>query len=170
LTAAREHPPAVTVRQQQRDLGFLIQFMRDLSRRQSEVFLLTSRFLAGYHPPELQPLLDDDVAEAAAALAATYETAARGVIYEHRPASLPAERLLAALKPILAEAGKGGGTAYERDVSTVLRRLEEACRQVWAADPGNRRAFLDLLSRVIRKDAQPDGRAEERETSRLIVP
>jgi hypothetical protein len=170
LASAREHPPAVTVRQQQRDLGFLIQFMRDLNRRQSELFLLASRFLARYQPPELQPLIDDDVAEAMAALAATYETAARGVIYEHRPPSLPAERLLATVKPILAEAGKGGGTAYERDAATALRRLEEASRQVRAADPENRRAFLDLLGRVIRKDVPADGDAEEREESRLIVP
>ena len=66
------------------------------------------------------------MAEAAAALAATFETAARGVIYEHRPASLPAERLATALKPVLAEAGKGSASAFERDAAVVLRRLEEA--------------------------------------------
>ena len=54
----------------------------------------SATFLARYEAPELQPLIDDDVAEAMAALAATFETASRGVIYEHRPASLPAERLV----------------------------------------------------------------------------
>ena len=71
----------------------LVQFMRDLSERQSQLFFLVTSFLVGYQPPELQPLIDNDIAEAAAALAATLETSVRGVIYEHRPASLPAERL-----------------------------------------------------------------------------
>ena len=67
----------------------LVQCMRDLSERQSQLFFLISTFLQRYEPPELQPLIDDDVAEAAAALAGTFETAVRGVIYEHRPAALP---------------------------------------------------------------------------------
>ena len=74
------------------------------SERQSQLFSLSARSCSSYQSSaELQPLVDDDVAEAMAALAATYETAARGVIYEHRPASLPAERLVGALKPVLAE-------------------------------------------------------------------
>ena len=91
LASAREHPPAVVVRQQQHDVGVLLQVMRDFNERQSQLFLLISTFLVRYEAPELQPLIDDDVAEAMAALAATFETSARGVIYEHRPASLPAD-------------------------------------------------------------------------------
>jgi hypothetical protein len=109
LASAREHPPAVSVRQQQHDVSRLVHFVRDFSQRQSQLFFLIGAFLRTYQAPELQPLHDGDVAEAAAALAATFETAARGVIYEHRPASLPAERLTTALKPLLAEAGKGAG-------------------------------------------------------------
>src|SRR6266487_4501371 len=106
LASAREHPPAVVLRQQQRDAELLAQVILELSDRQSQLFLLIAAFLLDYQPPELQPLIDDDVAEAAAALASTFETASRGVIYEHRPASLPAERLTAALKPLIVEAGK----------------------------------------------------------------
>src|SRR5438093_4009140 len=69
LATARDHPPAATVRQQQRDLGLLVQFMRDLSERQSQLFFVVNSFLVGYRPAELQPLVDDDVAEAAAAQA-----------------------------------------------------------------------------------------------------
>src|SRR6185436_15038482 len=82
LATAREHPPAAAVRQQQRDLGLLVQFMRDFNQRQSQLFFLIATFLARYEAPEFQPLIDDDVGEAAAALASTFETAARGVIYE----------------------------------------------------------------------------------------
>lgn len=171
LTTAREHPPAALVRQQQRDLGLLVQFMRDFNERQSQLFFLVNSVLAAYQPPELQPLIDDDVAESAAALAATLETAVRGVIYEHRPASLPAERLMSTLKPLLAEAGQKGGTAFERDAAVVLRRIEEAAREVRVSDAGNRRAFLDLIGRVVRKtDGGTDPTRAAPEPTRLIVP
>src|SRR5262245_66624797 len=45
LASAREHPPAVAVRQQRHDLGLLVQFMRDLNRRQSQLFFLVNTFL-----------------------------------------------------------------------------------------------------------------------------
>ena len=46
----------------------------------------STRVITRYEPPEFQAVVDDDVVDAAAALAATFETASRGVIYEHRPA------------------------------------------------------------------------------------
>jgi hypothetical protein len=168
LATSREHPPAAILRQQQRDVELLVRFMRDLNQRQSQLFFLINRLVLGYHPPELHPLIDDDVIEAAAALAATFETAARGVIYEHRPASPPAGRLATALKPLLAEAGQNGGTPFERDAAVVLRRIEEAAREARAIDQGNRKAFLDLLCRVIpESDEQEPPPAA---APRLIVP
>ena len=157
LATAREHPPAVVVRQQQRDIGLLVQFMRDLSERQSRLFFLITAFLARYQAPELQTPIDEDVAEAMGALAATFETASRGLIYDHRPASVLAERLTTALKPVLAEAGNGAGSSFERDAAVVLRRLEEAVRDVRALEAGNREAFLDLLRRVITLDRPVEG-------------
>ncbi len=169
LASARDHPPAVVVRQQQRDVGLLVQFVNEFSERQSQLFMLISTFLVRYRPPELQAPIDDDVAEAATALGRTLETAARGVIYDHRPASLPAERLVAALKPVLAEAGRGAaGTAFERDAAVVLRRLADAVAETRATDQQNRRAFLDLLGRVIAApEVQPHG---EPNAPPLIVP
>jgi len=168
LAVSREHPPAAVVRQQQRDIQLLVRFIRDFSERQSQLFFLIDAFLLRYQPPELQLLIDEDVIDAAASLAATSETAARGVIYEHRPASPPAERLVAALKPLLAKAGQGGGTPFERDAAVVLRRIEEAAREARAVDRENRRAFLDLLGRVIpeREEEEPPSSA----APRLIVP
>lgn len=168
LATAREHPPAVVVRRQQRDVESLVQSMRDLSERQSQLFFLISSFLQRYEPPEWQPLVDMDVVDAVAALAGTFETAARGVIYDHRPASMPADRLATALKPVIAEAGKHGGSAFERDAAVVLRRIEEAAREITAADPSNRRAYLDLLGRVLREDKSPEG--TDGNAPRLIVP
>ena len=167
LLSAREHPPATVVRQQQRDVGLLVRFMRDFSERQSQLFFLIATFLARYEAPELQAPVDADVAEAMGSLAATFETASRGLIYDHRPASVLAERLTAALKPVLAEAGQGAGSAFERDAAAVLRRVEEAVGDVRATDQANRRAFLDLLGRLITtQDAATDG---PQDRSRLIV-
>jgi uncharacterized protein (DUF2267 family) len=124
--------------------------------------------LLRYEAPELHPLTDEDVGEAATALAATFETSLRGVIYEHRAASAAATRLIATLKPVLDEAGSRGGTRFERDAAVVLRRIVEAVRLSHDRDPDNRRAFLDLLVRA------NQGHVEERpavqETPRLIVP
>jgi hypothetical protein len=172
LVTAREHPPAAIVRQQQRDVGLLVQFLRDFSQRQSQLFFLITTFLVRYEAPEFQTLLDDDVAEAMSALAATFDTASRGLIYDHRPASVVAERLTTALKPVLAEAGRGAGSAFERDAAVVLRRVEEAVGDIRALDQGNRKAFLDLLGRVVTKTpdpgTEPAGDASDR--PRLIVP
>jgi hypothetical protein len=171
LATAREHPPAVLVRQQQRDFGLFVHLTRDFNERQSQLFLMTCGFLARYEPPELHQVLDDDIGAAAAALASTFETAARGVIYEHRPASPPAERLAAALKPILIEAGQHGGTTFERDAAVVLRRIEEAVRDVRGITPDEHRGFLDLVGRVIRTtDASPGAEGPDVEAPRLIVP
>lgn len=174
LASAREHPPALVVRQQQRDLTLLIEGMRDFSERQSQLFLLLSTFLVRYEPAELQTLVDDDVADGAAALASTFETAARGVIYDHRPASLAAERLMTALKSMLAEAGRGLGSPFERDAVLVLRRIGEFATRMRGLEPENRRALVDLLGRVVTQGpADPtsaeDARAEPT-PSRLIVP
>ena len=171
LAASREHPPAAFLRQRQHDAASLAGAMRDFNERQSRLFFLIVKFLMDYEPPELQPLIDADVVEAAGALAATFETAARGVIYEHRPPSISANRLVTALQPLLAEAGKGGGTAFERDGAVVLRRVESAARERGASDHRNRRAFLDLLERMIPRGsnaARQEGPAEE--TARIVLP
>ena len=175
LASAREHPPAAAVRQQQRDVASFVQFVRDFSERQSQLFFLISTFVLGYEPPEFHPLIDDDVAEGVAALASTFETASRGLIYDHRPASLPAERMIGALKPMLLDAGRGAGSAFERDAAVVLRRVEESVRRLRGEEPDNPRAFLELLRRVIREPKRPDGSADraaapEPAPQRLILP
>lgn len=143
--------------------------MRDLSERQSELFFLIAEFLARYQAPELHAPMDDDVAEAIGSLAATFETASRGLIYDHRPASVLAERLTTELKPVLSQAGQRGGSAFERDVAVALRRIEEAVREVRAVDQTNRQAFLDLLRRMTTPtpDAAVEGAPDR---SPLILP
>jgi hypothetical protein len=150
LASAREHPAAAVARQQQRDMSVLLPGVRDLDDRQSQLFLLLAQDLVRYQAPEFQRLLDEDILEAATAMAATFETAARGVIYDHRPPSLAAQRLTTALTTRLAEAARNGASAFERDAAVVLRRIEEMVRALRAIEPSNERACLDLLGRVLR--------------------
>lgn len=179
LASAREHPAAVVVRQQHSDVSRVAQSIRDFSERQSELFFLIATTLVAYKAPELQPIIDDDIADAMDAMAGTFETASRGVIYEHRPASLPAERLVVMLKPLVTEAGRGLGSAFERDAAAVMRRIADVTRETRAAEPTNRRAFLDVLGRVLTRTDTKDGpapggpgtdEAQAAEPSRLIVP
>jgi hypothetical protein len=171
LASAREHPPASAVRQQQDDIMSVARMVRDLNERQSRLSFLVLTFLVRYQAPELQPLFDEDLADAMAALAATYETAARGVIYEHRPRSTPADRLVSTLKPVLADAAQTGGTPFERDAAVVLRRVEEAARTAMTATPGNRRAFLEVIGRVVRPPDDDSGEAGQADDApRVIIP
>jgi hypothetical protein len=168
LVTAREHPPAAVVRQQRHDLGLLMEFMRDLNGRQSQLFFLIATLIARYKSPDLESIVDDDVAQAAGTLAATFETATRGVIYEHRTASIPAGRLVTALKAALAEAAGGAGTPFERDAAVILRRIEQAARRMRDVEAANSRAFIGLLDRVVQ---QPDEASQEsKDEPRLIVP
>ena len=155
LATAREHPPAAAVRQHQEDLEVAVQLVRDLNERQSQIFFLIATFVVRYEPGELHSLVDDDLAEAAAAIAATFETAARGVIYEHHAATAPGAHLAAALKPVLAEAGRNGGTPFERDAAVVLRRIEEFARHRHGAD-AHPRSLIERLGRVVRKRTKRD--------------
>ena len=109
------------------------------------------------------------MAEATAALASTFETSARGVIYDHRPASLPAERLVFALKPALLDAGQGLGSPFERDAAVVLRRVEDAAREIRALDQTNRRAFLELIARAIKDTGERAAEAASVPPERRII-
>jgi hypothetical protein len=149
LASAREHPPAVVQRQQQRDYTLLVPTLQALSEPQTRLYFLTASVISRLQPDGLHRLLDEDVAAAAAALAATYETAQRGVIYEHRPDSPSAQRLAAELKVVYAEVGANGGTRFERDAAATLRAVEQGVRASAKAAPSSPTAFLDLLKRFV---------------------
>jgi hypothetical protein len=175
LAAAREHPPAAAVRQQQQDFTVFVKALADFNRRQAQLFLAINTVIARYEAPELQAVVDDDVIEAASVLAATYETASRGVIYEHRASTLSAERLGTAIRAMLREVGGAGGSAFERDVAVVLRRVEQTAQTAHASGGGDSRAYFKLLDRVLsrREEEAPGGTPSDTETdraSRLILP
>jgi hypothetical protein len=176
LATARSHPPAAAVRQQHVIAIRVSHFIRDLNDQQSRLFLTLNAFLAAHQGDGLQSLIDEDVEEAMDALAATYETAARGVIYEHQPASRPAERLVRDMKPLMTEARHGFKSSFESSAAVVLRRIAESVRELRQAESHNRRAYLDLARTFVRltdeatESGAVDDQSAARDVPRLIVP
>jgi hypothetical protein len=179
LASARTHPPAVIQRQIDTDRAALIPLLHGFSERQARVFLMLASVVSRHRGEGFQKLVDADVAQAAEALAATMETATRGIVYEHQPASLSAARLLTELKTVVAEIsnsgatelGAGGRSGLERDAAIALRRLEEAARSTVKLDPQSA-MFQELLRRVL---APPPGAPTEEAApsvpaSSLIIP
>ena len=124
LAATREHPATVVKRQQEQDVALLLPTLRELTERQHQLFFLLQTAIARHIPEGFARLSDDDVADAAGALASTFETAARGVIYEHAPESPVARRLAADLKAMLEEMRTQGAKVYEHETAVVLRAIE----------------------------------------------
>jgi hypothetical protein len=156
LATARTHPPAVMQRKAESDRALLLPLLQGFSDRQARLFLLLASVVSRHQPEGFQKLLDVDVAQAAEALAATIETAGRGILYERQPASLVAARLMVELKTMIEdvarnaaeELGAAAVGGVERDAATGLRRIEEAAKSVSSRDPDSRR-FQELLNRIL---------------------
>src|SRR3954469_14783569 len=149
LTSAKAHPPAVVQKQLEQDRALLLPLLGGMSERQARLFLMIAALIARYHDEDaFQKLRDEDITLAAEALAATLETSAKGILYEHRPGTLPAERLLTQMKALVADLTKEGGSALERDIAVALRRINAAAREIAKSDPGSA-AFQPLLTRLL---------------------
>ncbi len=170
LASAREHPAAVVKRQQERDVAVLLPTIRDLTERQYQLFFLFQTVIARHKPEGFARLVDDDVADAAAAMAATLETAARGVIYEHTATSVVAQRLANELKAMLAEMRQQSATVYDREAAIVFRAIEQGARESGKAG-GPDTAYLALVARLLPVGAAAEmAQASPKPASSLILP
>jgi len=151
LASAREHPAAVVRRQQEHDIGVLMPSLQGLTERQHQLFFLFQSLIARHTPEGFARLLDDDVAEAAAVVASTLETAARGVIYEHAAQSLPAQRLATEMQAMLAEMREKGVKIFDREAAVVLRAIEKGARETRHVEPGET-SYLTLMARLLQRN------------------
>jgi hypothetical protein len=172
LSSARAHPAAVVQRRRDRDLRFLMPLVADLAEPQYRL-LLAFQALVLKHAASALPAPDDlDVAEAAAAVAATIETERKGIIYEHQATSVPAQRLAAEIRGVITDiARQGHAGPVERDSAAALRRIEQAARTAGRnLDEQGGRAFLGLLERLMGSAANDDGEGPAESRPSLIVP
>lgn len=172
LATAREHPAAVVRRQQERDLAVLLPTLQGFTERQHQLFFLFHGVIARHRPEGFARLVDADVGEAAGAMAATLETAARGVIFEHSVQSLPAQRLVGEMKAFLAAMRQEGAILYDREVAVVLRAIERGARETRsAADEGGDTAYLGLMARLLQQSVGPERASTPQQTGpALIIP
>ena len=169
LASAREHPAAVVRRRQDRDVATLLPAIRHLTERQYQLFFLFQTLVARHVPEGFSRLTDDDLADAAGTFAATLETASRGVIYEHPPQSVVAQRLVTEMKTLLAQMKEQGATAYDREVAIVLRSIEQGAREIRKVSAGET-AYLDLIGRLLQVGHAAEAPAAPPAASSLILP
>jgi hypothetical protein len=168
LTAAQRHPAAAVKRQQEQDVGVLLNALGRLSEAQLQIFFVIHTFISRF-TPEGFPLTDADVAQAAGALATSFESASRGVLFEEASTAPAAESLRRELKLFLAKLASESGAAgsrFEREVAVVLRGIERGAKH---DAPGIGQGALDYLTLVARiLHERPPGAAAA--GSRIVMP
>ncbi len=150
LATALAHPAAVVRRQQEDDLRVFLPPIQHLTETQTSLLWRLLAFIRDYRGDPLLRTTDADVESASRALAGTYETAVRGLIYEERADSLAAQRLAADLRTqIDGLAGAEGTSSLDRDLAAVFRAIERGVREAAKHLPGGDTAYMALLGRLI---------------------
>lgn len=112
-------------------MRFLLPRISDLSETQYRLFLFLQAAVLRHVKEAMPAPRDVDVADAVGTVAATLETARKGIIYEHRATAMPAQRLVAdvtaALNELVSKAGSDAAR-LERDAAVALRHLERVAR------------------------------------------
>jgi hypothetical protein len=175
LSSAKSHPPAVVQRRQERDLGFLVPLVANLTETQHRL-VVVFQSLALKHAENAIPRVEDgDVAEAAAAVAATLETARKGIIYEHQAVSVPAQRMTAEFRRVvsdLLEQNPSYQARIEREAAAALRVVEEGARTAQRTLAGDEPpVYLKLLARILgtAANARDSGDVEQTPQDPFII-
>jgi hypothetical protein len=147
----------------------MIPLLQGLDELQVTLFFALHAAIAHHHPDPLFALRDQDVAQAADAIASTLETEARGVIYEHRAASAPAQRLQTELSRLIEQFQTDAPQPLRRDAVIVLRRMEQGARATRQIAGGDEMTYVQLVKRVLDRIAA-ERPQESDERSRLILP
>jgi hypothetical protein len=155
LESGQRHPAAVIQRQIDRDVTMLMVSLGRLSEQQLQLFFLLQSMVLSYKPDGLARVVDSDVALATGALAGSLETASKGVIFEVATASVVAEGLRRAMRPVIEEITKNSGSRAEREVAIVLRAMERGARHEGGHIPEGDTSYLDLVGRVFQQRPQP---------------
>ena len=172
LASARAHPAAQVQRRRELETLFMARRVRHLTDRQHQLFIAIMFSIERHARRAVPQLLDNDIAGAAEAAAATLETATKGILYEHRTQSVPGQRLVESLKSDLLELQKRERWIRDADVASALRAHEECARDAAELGPGGRQ-YVEMIGRVLADAAANVEGApapSEREAPRIIMP
>jgi hypothetical protein len=150
-------------------VALLLPSISHLTERQYQLFFLMHSIVARHKPDVLSRLLDEDVAQAAGAVASTLETAARGVVYEHTPASPPAQRLAREITATIDEIRERGTKIYDGELAITLRAIERGARDIHNQAVEDT-AYISLVGRLLQAGGQPTGEETPNPASSLILP
>jgi hypothetical protein len=154
LAAAQAHPAAVVRRQEERDTALAGAFFAKLPPAAQELSLGVLGVVAASVGDPLARLADADVVDAMAALAATYDTAARGLIYEHRPRSLLAQRLASEVRAFIEQARQQRGSGFDAEAAASLRRIGDTFGDAGKAGiTSGATGCLAAVGRIVRRIA-----------------
>ena len=165
LEAAQKHPAAVVKRQIDRDLMQLMLSVGRLSEQQLQLFFILQSMILSHKPEGISRLTDTDVAQAAGALAASLESATKGVIFDEALSSVPAEGLRKTVKPVIEEITQKGGT---REVALILRAIERGARHEGGTIADGETSYLDLVGRVFQR--RPNTASGPGDGPRIVLP
>ncbi len=126
-----------------------------LSEPRQQLMLFAVTLIDRFKGEGLDAANDADAAAAVAALAGTYETQSKGLIYEQRPDSIPAARMAEGIRELFDQLGRGRPSSFAADAAAVLRQLEDRISTVRQATAGTSRAFLALAERMARRLGRP---------------
>jgi hypothetical protein len=156
-------------RQREHDVSLVLPTIRHLTERQHQLFFLVHSVIVKHKPQGLARFIDGDIAEAAGALAATLETAGRGVIYERAPQGPAAQALMVDIKASLSGLREQGATVYDGETAIVLRAIERGATEIRRPE-GDDTAYADLMLRLLRTTAAPPSSSDpEPRGSGLVV-
>ena len=148
LITSHSHPPAALQKQRTRDLNFLLPLLQGMTEQQQSLMIFIQGCLRRDRPDEIA-MTDSDIEQSVRAVAETYETASRGIIYEHSAGVAAAERLSSELRTIIEKQRTEGLRISDGEVAEVLRRTEAGLRKAQSSLPGDDTAYLELLKRVL---------------------
>ena len=159
LASSRRHPAASVQRQHELDVALLLPAMAGFTDRQSRFFFLFQSIALRHPADALRPMLDADVAEAAATTAATLEqpraeSSTNSASHVQRAGTFGA--FGRAFEEIVQQV-QGPRTPLERDAARALRGIEEAARRVGAIAGDTQTGFLGLMRRVLGSQSAPAG-------------
>jgi hypothetical protein len=150
-------------------VALLLPTIRRLTERQHQLFFLFHSVISRYRPEGFGRLADEDVADAAAAVAATLETAAKGVIYQHAAQSAVAQQLAGQLTGLLKQIRDEGATVYDGEAALALRAIEQGARTIGGA-AGKADTYLDLMGRVLQVNRSPRATEPPTGSNSIILP
>jgi hypothetical protein len=164
LANATAHPSVPARRQHDADIRALLGGLGHLTEVQLRLFFLINTYFLRPSADGHHRATDTEVADAAGALAATFETASRGVIFEHPAVTPVGQRMATDLMTLLRDVGKGAGSRFERDVTEVCRAIQSAAAPA-AEGRSDHRGYLERVARVMGEQAPA-----EPEPQRILLP